>query len=412
MQHPLLPLLLLASSPPVRPLRLARPPTASLSSGTVGTLVSLQCPAQVDAASFADALFEAGAWYVSVSDGDAGSDDERPLFVAHPRGSDAILTSDSVSRSADGGRALWSNSTLEVAFDPSADVEGTLLQAAALAGLDGLPRLRTEPLAPKDWVGDVQSRWPPICMRDALTIRFPWHSDEAVADATRRAAAAAAAAAAGDAPPVLTLEPGCAFGTGEHATTRLCVLRLRELLAAPSAASADLGGPSTCLSKAIDWWRTPTKSSSASATPPPTPLRGATLLDYGSGSGVLSFAALLFGAERAVGVEIDEVAISASISNAEINGLADRFVARLPADEEARGGTYPLVAANILAGTLIELRETLAARVQPGGTLLLSGVLGEAQAERVQAAFEPWFGPWTTVYEDGWALLEARRLPS
>ena len=136
-----------------------------------------------------------------------------------------------------------------------------------------------------------------------------------------------------------------------------------------------------------------------------------TLLDYGSGSGILSFAALLFGATRAVGVEIDPEALATSRLNAAENGFEASFVAELPEEEAERGGTYPIVVANILAGTLVELRDVIAARVAPGGTLLMSGIWGEEQAERVQAAYAAkGFGDFRVEFaEGGWALLETKR---
>ena len=224
--------------------------------------------------------------------------------------------------------------------------------------------------------------WPPISLDGCLTIRFPWHSDadvaaaqSAVADETEPLKAAAAGAHASASDVQLTLHPGMAFGTGEHATTQLCCLALRRLLN------------------------------------PPSSLRGCTVLDYGSGSGILSFAALQFGAARAVGVEIDVEALEVSRINAEANGLGRRFIAELPEEESAREATYSMVVANILACTVIELSALLTARVAPGGTLLLSGIWGDAQVERVLAAFaggamEPFS---VTMSADGWALLQATK---
>ena len=184
------------------------------------------------------------------------------------------------------------------------------------------------------------------------------------------------AASAGGADDVLlTLHPGMAFGTGEHPTTQLCCLALRRLLADES------------------------------------PYRGCTVLDYGSGSGVLSFAALRFGAARAVGVEIDPQALAASVRNAEENGLGDRFDAMLPDAEAAAAGDerYSLVVANILAGTLVELAPLIAARVAAGGTLLLSGIWGQEQATRVTEAYAAQgFGSCESRATNEWTLLTLR----
>lgn len=191
-----------------------------------------------------------------------------------------------------------------------------------------------------------------------LTIRFPWHTDADVA-------------ALGDAAPPtsVTLHPGMAFGTGEHATTQLCCEALQRC-----------------------------------------ELAGAAVLDYGSGSGVLAFAALLFGGASAVGVEIDREALAISRLNAAENGLSDRFVALLPEAEAERQERYPVVVANILAGTLIELQPLLCSRLERGATLLLSGIWGEQQAFKVLAAYSASVRFEPTVYKDGWALLQGTRL--
>ena len=131
---------------------------------------------------------------------------------------------------------------MEVGFAVDTDVEATLLLAAASAGLDAVPRFRIEELMPTDWVTKVQASWPPIEIPGCLLIRFPWHPP---VDELKRGESSMDV-------PSLTLHPGMAFGTGEHATTQLCCEALRDALAGP--------------------------------------LAGCTLLDYGSGSGVLAFA--------------------------------------------------------------------------------------------------------------------------
>ena len=338
-------------------------------------LVRMQCPVGLSAHELSEALLEMGAAYVCVSDGAAGTAAEEPLFAEHKPGSTKFEYEIQTWTQLTEARQLWSNASLEVGFAPSADVEGTLLAAAAISGLSSLPRFSISALAQRDWVSDVQSSWPPIHLPGCLTIRFPWHKDADVA-----AARASAATAADDVE--LMLHPGMAFGTGEHATTQLCCLAIRRLLGDSSA------------------------------------FRGSSLLDYGSGSGVLAFAALRFGARRAVGVEIDPDALAVSVVNAEMNGLAADFDAFLPSAEPSV--QYDIVVANILAGTIIELRALLRARVAPGGKLLLSGIFGPEQAARVQAAFTdleaavgtaegPALGLFEVVYKDGWALLEATR---
>eukprot|EP00965_Chrysotila_dentata_P218056 6190383-Pleurochrysis_carterae.AAC.2 len=140
-------------------------------------------------------------------------------------------------------------------------------------------------------------------------------------------------------------------------------------------------------------------------------MRGCSMLDYGSGSGVLAFAAILFGASRAVGVEIDPDAVRVSIANAETNKLGSQFAAYLPgfeSDEDKQ--PFPLVVANILAGTLVELAPLITQRVAPNGTLLMSGIWGEEQADGVVRAYsELGFSFLDTVWHDGWALVRAVR---
>jgi len=263
---------------------------------------------------------------------------------------------------------------MEVGFAPDADVEGILLGSAAMAELSEAPRYHVESLAPRDWVTEVQRNWPPIAIADALTIRFPWHlaSDIAEADASL---------------PCITLHPGMAFGTGEHETTQLCVTELQRLLSASGGGAVEPGAGE---GRVV----------------------GQTVLDYGSGSGILAFAALTFGAAAAVGVEIDREALASSLLNARENGLARRFEAMLPEEEEATRRTYPLVVANILAGTLIELAPRLTAALAPGGTLLLSGIWGEAQVAKVVKAFEAagqgQLSAFTPIYLNGWALILIR----
>lgn len=341
--------------------------TACAASDVSVRLVTLQCPPGLSAAVLSDALMEQGAMYVSISDGAAGTPDETPIFSAvSPDGVEALESWDELLEA----KQLWVNSTLEVGFSPSFDVGRALLSVIANAGLSGSPtsRYQVEDIAPKDWVTDVQSNWPPVLLPGCLTIRFPWHSENDVA-----------ALADGTAPdePVITLHPGMAFGTGEHQTTQLCCLALRELLDPTSGR-----------------------------------LRGCTLLDYGSGSGILSFAALRFGAARAVAVEIDAEALETSRLNARENGLGDdAFGAFLPDDEAALGDTYPLLVANILAHTLIDLKELLVARLAPGGVVLMSGVWGEDQVAQVTAAYAGLgMSDFDVRYgEGGWALLKATR---
>ena len=170
---------------------------------------------------------------------------------------------------------------------------------------------------------------------------------------------------AGDATVVVWLDPGLAFGTGTHATTALCLAWLDEL-----------------------------------------DLRGMRLLDVGSGSGILSVAALALGAASAVAVDIDPQALLASRENAERNGVAQRLTVQ-PA-ESAWGDGYDVVVANILAEPLLELAAPIAAATRPGGHLALSGLLA-TQAATVAAGYAPWFDIDPARVLGDWAALAGRR---
>ena len=164
----------------------------------------------------------------------------------------------------------------------------------------------------------------------------------------------------------LHLDPGLAFGTGTHPTTALC----------------------------LEW---------LDGHAPP-----ATLLDYGCGSGILAIAGLLLGADTAWTVDLDPQALTATRTNAERNGVTGRLHTRLPESvpDDLR---CDLLLANILAGPLVTLAPGLAARLLPGGALVLSGILPE-QADSVASAYRPWCGELARSERDGWVRLDGRRL--
>jgi ribosomal protein L11 methyltransferase len=161
----------------------------------------------------------------------------------------------------------------------------------------------------------------------------------------------------------LVLDPGLAFGTGSHPTTRLCLRWLERHVRG-----------------------------------------GERVLDYGCGSGILAIAASRLGAGQVLGVDIDPDAVAASRDNAGRNGVDATFC--VPAADP--GGEFDLVAANILANPLTVLAPAIAARVRPGGRLVLAGLL-EAQAAEVAAAYAPWFNIAEWAREEGWVALEGVR---
>lgn len=164
----------------------------------------------------------------------------------------------------------------------------------------------------------------------------------------------------------LLLDPGLAFGTGTHPTTALC----------------------------LEWLDG-------------QEMAGCRVLDFGCGSGILGIAALLLGAESALGTDIDPQALEASRDNAGRNGLpAEAFPVYLPADLPQQA--VDVVVANILAGPLVQLAPTITALVKPGGRLALSGILAE-QAEEVRAAYQGAFDLDPTAEKDGWVRISGVR---
>jgi ribosomal protein L11 methyltransferase len=272
-----------------------------------------------------DALIEAGALSVSLEDADAGTLDETPLF-----GEPEYPTAE-----------LWPHSIASVLLDEHADVAQMLAAAAKQADIPVPTEYTIETVAEQDWVRLTQSQFDPIPISPRLWIVPTWH------DAPDSSAIN------------LKLDPGLAFGTGSHPTTRLC---LRWL-------DARLQG-------------------------------GETLLDYGCGSGILAIAAVKLGAARVDGVDIDAQAVTASHDNAELNAVDARFC--LPA--ELAPAQYDIVVANILTNPLKGMAPLLAGRVRPGGQLVLSGILAE-QADEVMAVYRTWFVFEPPATDEGWVRL-------
>ncbi|HSJ80915.1 MAG TPA: 50S ribosomal protein L11 methyltransferase [Thiobacillus sp.] len=272
-----------------------------------------------------DALMEAGALSVSLEDADAGTADETPLF-GEPDYPSA---------------ELWPHSIALVLLDEHADVVETLATAAKLAGVPVPTEYTVETVAEQDWVRLTQSQFDPIPISPRLWIVPTWHT-------------------APDSRAInLKLDPGLAFGTGSHPTTRLCLRWLDDHLAG-----------------------------------------GETLLDYGCGSGILAIAAVKLGAARVDGVDIDAQAVTASRDNAALNEVAARFC--LPG--ELAPGQYDIVVANILTNPLKGMAPLLAGRVRAGGRLVLSGILAE-QADEVMAVYREWFAFDPPAIDEGWVRL-------
>lgn len=279
-----------------------------------------------------DALMEAGALSVSVEDADEGTDAEQPLF-----GEPGLEPAE----------AAWERSRVVALAEAEADHAALVEQALRSAGLDALPYQLRE-VAEQDWVRLTQSQFEPIHIGQRIWVVPSWR-EAPEPDAL-----------------VLELDPGLAFGTGSHPTTRLCM----EWLEAHAPA-------------------------------------GLSVLDYGCGSGILAMVAKKLGAARVAGVDIDPQALDAARYNSQRNQCDIDYY--LP-EQFAQSGTAPLfdvVVANILSSPLKLLAPMLAGRVAPGGALVLSGVL-ERQADEVAAAYAPFLELTVWGGREGWVALAGR----
>lgn len=280
----------------------------------------------------AEALAEAfeaeGAISVEVADALSGTSGERPLF-GEPGAS----------------AALWPRCRVSALFAEDADASRGAEMALAAAGCASLAPAMVEPVEDADWVAEVQRQFDPIRIGHRLWIVPSWHS-----------------APAGTGVPIV-LDPGAAFGTGSHPTTRLC----------------------------LEWLESRVGSSD-------------TVLDYGCGSGILGIAALKLGARAAIGVDVDPLALEAARYNAERNGVALRVVSA----DEGIDVLASMTVANILANPLRMLAPLIAAHTRVDGAIALSGILAE-QAAEVAADYRPWAKLDVTARDADWVLLSGVR---
>jgi len=268
----------------------------------------------------------------SIEDADAGTEHEAPVFD-EPGVESA---------------SAWQRARVSALF---ADEAAAIAAAAALAASSGETTVRIESIVAvgeQDWVRLTQSQFGPCAITPTFWIVPTW------------------AEVSTQAREVIRLDPGRAFGTGTHPTTRMCLRWIAERGGAGGAA----------------WPR---------------------VLDYGCGSGVLAIAARRFGARDVDAVDIDPAALEATRANALANGV--EISAGLPQDA---AGPYQLVVANILAAPLKLLAPVLAALVDSGGALVLSGVLAR-QADELRSAYAPWLDLHVAAEDEGWILLVGTR---
>jgi len=249
------------------------------------------------------------------------------------------------------------------AADPAAAERAVAEVSEALGhlqafGLRPIGEVRRRVIHDADWAEAWKAYFPVLRVGRRVVIRPTWRRHRA---------------APGDV--VIALDPGMAFGTGLHPTTRLCLAALEAL--------ADRGD-----------------------------VAGARVLDVGCGSGILAIAAVRLGATSAVGVDTDPIAIEATAANARRNHLARRIRARIGSLPLGSGDPpVDVVLANLIAGVLVPLAPALCHELRPGGTLLASGIFIDREAE-VRAAFEAaGLVVATRTSEGEWVALEARRSP-
>ncbi|MCH4239285.1 MAG: 50S ribosomal protein L11 methyltransferase [Oscillospiraceae bacterium] len=201
----------------------------------------------------------------------------------------------------------------------------------------------------EDWINNWKKYFHPMPVGEKLMIQPSW---EKLADTQGRT--------------VLHLEPGLAFGTGTHETTRLCMEMLEQYVSS-----------------------------------------GAEVLDVGCGSGILSVAALLLGAGKAVGVDIDELAVKTATQNAERNHVGDRFTGICGSLTEKVTGTYDIVVANIVADVVIALTKDVEQFLKPGAVYLMSGIIDERERDVLDVVKQR-FEILQRKEERGWVALAAK----
>ncbi len=282
------------------------------------------------AEALAEALEDAGAVATDLSDADAGTPAERAAF-AEP-GADA---------------PAWARCRVSALFPAGHDAARALDAALAACGIETLLAASVDRVEDADWVAITQRQFEPIRAGERLWIVPTWHAAPEPGAVN------------------VVLDPGAAFGTGSHPTTRLCLAWLER-----------------------------------------TVRPGDSVLDYGCGSGILAIAAMKLGAASARAVDIDPLALEAARYNAMRNHVDVEVIdAQRPI-----AGAAGVTVANILANPLRMLAPIIASHTQPGGSIALSGILA-SQAEEVASAYAPWAALHVAAVDGDWVLLAGTRAP-
>jgi len=272
-----------------------------------------------------DALFELGAISVDVSDAEVGTTNETPIFMEP--GEEYTLS--------------WGLNRISSMFADTVEPEVILDNLVEqIPGLRIVEQTFTQ-VGEEDWVRLTQSQFSVIEISNRLRILPSW-----IASADKNGVE-------------IILDPGLAFGTGSHPTTKLCLSWLEK----------NISG-------------------------------GEVLMDYGCGSGILAIAAKKLGAAQVFGIDIDENAIDASRYNAERNNVDISFFNA----EDRISGTYDILVANILSNPLKALAPLLGSLVRPNGRIVLSGILAE-QDSAVWNEYAAWFEKQEVIFDDGWCCL-------
>jgi ribosomal protein L11 methyltransferase len=289
--------------------------------------------AREHAEALSDALLELGALSVSVEDADADTPDEQPLF------GEPGLTPE---------RTAWTHSRVIALLATEHEPAVLLAAAANELGLADTPSFSVREVEEQDWVRLTQSQFDPIPIGERIWVVPSWH----------------------DAPDpealVLELDPGLAFGTGSHPTTRLCMEWLEQSVQ-----------------------------------------KDQSVLDYGCGSGILAILAKKCGANPVIGIDIDPQAVESARHNSERNRADVTY--GLP--DDCPEGEFDIVVANILSNPLKLMASMLSSKVKPGGRIALSGILAR-QADEVARVYQQWIDIAVWREHEGWVCLAGTRRES